>query len=298
MLLNSIVGVLTLNGDPFRSNLFFSLLKNRSHSVYVQHFSRSWIYIALAKLKGIKTIVRFHNDEIKYWRSVHGPSNYFEYPKFLIKLGLICVSQWLCLKLSDDCVFLTVSEKLRLAPSCSKATLIGPIGEPLSREKRSSGANKRQQAIFVGNLTFRPNLEALKFIINHIALVLGDWEICIVGQKPNQAIDLPKNILLVGPVDDLASFYMNASLVLAPVEMGEGIKMKIFEALQYGCPVLATRRALRGYENFNRVIPIGNEPSSIKTAVDKISNLENEDFDEFLQRQGEFKGEWRRAIGI
>ena len=56
------------------------------------------------------------------------------------------------------------------------------------------------------------------------------------------------NVVIVGAVDDLAPWYAGASLVLAPVFSGGGMKVKIAEALMHGKRVLASRSAAIGYE--------------------------------------------------
>ncbi len=55
----------------------------------------------------------------------------------------------------------------------------------------------------------------------------------------------------VGRVEDLADFYHNIDAVIAPLEFSTGIKIKIGEALAWGVPVLATRNAFDGFQDFH-----------------------------------------------
>ena len=50
----------------------------------------------------------------------------------------------------------------------------------------------------------------------------------------------------VGRVDDLASVYENARLVLLPTISGHGLSIKTVEAMASGLPLIATCHALRG----------------------------------------------------
>jgi len=54
-------------------------------------------------------------------------------------------------------------------------------------------------------------------------------------------VDSFDNVVLMGPVADLAAFYESVDLVINPVEFGTGLKIKNCEALCYGLPLLTTR---------------------------------------------------------
>ncbi|MDD5629877.1 MAG: glycosyltransferase family 4 protein, partial [Elusimicrobia bacterium] len=59
--------------------------------------------------------------------------------------------------------------------------------------------------------------------------------------------DLP-GITVTGTVDDVKPYLQRASVFVAPIRLGEGIKGKILEALAMGLPVVATTRSLRGLQ--------------------------------------------------
>lgn len=52
---------------------------------------------------------------------------------------------------------------------------------------------------------------------------------------------------ILGKVDDLADYYSQIDIALAPIRLGGGVKVKIIEALMNYRPVLATRYALEGF---------------------------------------------------
>lgn len=55
-------------------------------------------------------------------------------------------------------------------------------------------------------------------------------------------------VRLLGYLDQLADFYAQADLVVAPMLMGSGLKMKVGEALAFGRPVIGTEIGLEGFE--------------------------------------------------
>ena len=73
-----------------------------------------------------------------------------------------------------------------------------------------------------------------------------------VGSSPTPAVlslarDVP-GVTVTGTVDDVKPYLEDATVFVAPIRLGEGIKGKILEAFSCGLPVVATRRSLRGLE--------------------------------------------------
>ncbi|AWI91515.1 hypothetical protein C0214_03480 [Methylobacterium sp. DM1] len=55
-------------------------------------------------------------------------------------------------------------------------------------------------------------------------------------------------VRLLGYLDRLEDFYAQADVVVAPMLMGSGLKMKVGEALSFGRPVIGTEIGLEGFE--------------------------------------------------
>jgi succinoglycan biosynthesis protein ExoO len=53
-------------------------------------------------------------------------------------------------------------------------------------------------------------------------------------------------VTALGEVDDLAPWYARAAVVICPIEVGTGVKIKVVEALRYGKAVVATPAAVQG----------------------------------------------------
>jgi succinoglycan biosynthesis protein ExoO len=97
----------------------------------------------------------------------------------------------------------------------------------------------------------------------------------IVG-RIGQVLNGTPGVNVIGNVQDVAAHYMTAAVVLCPVTVGTGIKMKMLEALRYGKAVVATPAAVEG-------VPSGNERAWItenslaacaKSIVDVLTNSE------------------------
>lgn len=104
----------------------------------------------------------------------------------------------------------------------------------------------RKVAGLLANFDYPPNRAALSRLRETWAPVLNrlGYEVVIGGYgSVGLGTDSVKSMGPVGKVDD---FYAEIDLVLAPVESGGGMKVKVIEALSRGLPVLADRHAVDG----------------------------------------------------
>jgi glycosyltransferase involved in cell wall biosynthesis len=123
----------------------------------------------------------------------------------------------------------------RYVPNVIDVTRITPVSP--------SGAHR---LLFVGDFTYPPNREALGFLVDEVLPVLWraipDVRLSAVGTG---LADVPRDRRIDAPgfVEDLASAYGAADVVLVPLLRGGGSPLKFVEALAYGLPVVATAHA-------------------------------------------------------
>jgi glycosyltransferase involved in cell wall biosynthesis len=110
--------------------------------------------------------------------------------------------------------------------------------------------------LFLGSLDWRPNLDAVRQLLDHIFPAVRRAEpsarLCIVGRNApkwlvarvtaTEAVELHADVADVRP-------YLAASRVLAvPLRIGGGSRLKILEALACGLPVVSTRIGAEGLD--------------------------------------------------
>ena len=67
----------------------------------------------------------------------------------------------------------------------------------------------------------------------------------------------------LGIVESPSSFYSIINVALSPIRFGGGLKIKVFEALSFGKPVLATRHSVDGFpKNIEDVVTVVNDIST------------------------------------
>ena len=105
---------------------------------------------------------------------------------------------------------------------------------------------------FIGT-AFYANTEAAEYISQHIAPAFADdseIQFVIAGNGfESYAAKLGKpNLVITGFVESLEEFYKNVDVILSPVSIGGGMKVKVAEALKYNKKIIASTFTLIGYE--------------------------------------------------
>jgi O-antigen biosynthesis protein len=100
--------------------------------------------------------------------------------------------------------------------------------------------------MFLGGFDHRPNGDAVEwFVANVWPKLEKDARIgrfLIVGAKPSENIKAMANdrIIVTGRIEDLEPVFAQSRAMVVPLRYGAGVKGKIYTALAYGIPIIAT----------------------------------------------------------
>lgn len=123
---------------------------------------------------------------------------------------------------------------------CISAT----AGPPLDLEPGASNL------LFVGGLDWPPNRRAIEFLLEAVKPrleALGcPFHLRFVGSGTERYAGIP-GVSAGGFVRDLPAEYRRAAISLCPVWEGGGANVKLAESIQFGCAVLASDHAARGF---------------------------------------------------
>ena len=126
---------------------------------------------------------------------------------------------------------------------------------PVPREipGRLSGFEDRRDILFIGGFEHPPNVDGvLHFVLDTYPVIkqqLPDLKFYVLGSKPtSEVLNLATDpsIIVTGYVDDLAPYFNQIRLSVAPLRYGAGVKGKILTSLSYGLPVVASNIAIEG----------------------------------------------------
>ena len=131
--------------------------------------------------------------------------------------------------------------------------------------------------LFVGNLTYPPNVAAAQSLAHDVLPELRrlrpaatvdlvgayDVRLAAVGKEPG--------VHLRGFVADLVGAYAAADVIVAPMRLGAGTRIKILEAFAYGRPVIATPQAVAGLHVRDGVeVLLGDTPAEVAACADRV----------------------------
>lgn len=110
--------------------------------------------------------------------------------------------------------------------------------------------------LFLGSLDWRPNLDAVTLLLEetfpNILSRTPNSHLDIVGRNPptwlRQQADAISHVELHANVPDVRPFLWRAGMLVVPLRIGGGSRLKILEALATGCPVLSTRVGAEGLD--------------------------------------------------
>jgi glycosyltransferase involved in cell wall biosynthesis len=196
-----------------------------------------------------------------------------------------------------------------LAPEVASRVRISPFGLALPPLADPQGAQP-ESILFVGNFTHRPNRDAALWLAREIMPA-------VLAQQPQARLRVvgssaPPEILAltsaaVEVISDAPSIepYMDAAaVVVAPVRVGGGMRMKVLQALAAGKAVVTTSRGSEGFDCFAEPPPLAlaNDADTFATTIATLLGEPEERLDlgrrarSFAERHYS-PGAWAQRLG-
>ena len=132
--------------------------------------------------------------------------------------------------------------------------------------------------LFVGNFAYEPNIDAaLYFSTDIFPLIVKDVpnvKLFLVGNAPPPEIcSLRSNnqIEVTGQVTSLVPFYKHANVVVCPLRIGGGVKVKVLEALGFGKAIVSTSVGAQGLDlSTYRAVAVADEVADFAENVVRL----------------------------
>lgn len=127
---------------------------------------------------------------------------------------------------------------------------------PAAVEARSAArtATTVRRIGFIGSLDYRPNQEAVQWIVSELAPRLDEFEIHLAGSRAPQWLRdrmASSRIVFRGEVPDANAFLDELDVVVVPIFSGGGMRIKILDAMACGRVVVSTTIGAEGIDAKN-----------------------------------------------
>ena len=163
----------------------------------------------------------------------------------------------------------------------SRITVV-PTGVDLAQFRPDSNAKPGSNLLFVGAMDWEPNVDAMEYFSAEIwPLVLAQMpeaKLRIVGRDPVERVRrlASQSVEITGRVPDVCEHLREAAVVVVPLRIGGGTRLKIYEAMAAGRAVVSTAVGAEGLDvNHGRDIVLANTPRSFADAVLTLLRDEN-----------------------
>jgi polysaccharide biosynthesis protein PslH len=126
--------------------------------------------------------------------------------------------------------------------------------------------------LFFGAINYFPNSDGLKYFLASIFPHLPEAKLRVVGHTPEALFALASDrVEMKGWVDDVRLEIAKAAVVIAPLRVGGGTRLKILEAMSMGKPIVSTPEGAEGLEVVDgRDLLLASDPQQFAAKVKQI----------------------------
>lgn len=125
----------------------------------------------------------------------------------------------------------------------------------LLKEKSLEFSQSEKALLFIGTLSWEPNIQGLLWFIKEVWPRLRKAEpdvvLYLVGDKADNRLKKhakTENIVFCGFIEDLEGYFQKARLAIVPLQFGSGMKVKVLDFMYRGLPLLTTSVGAEGIE--------------------------------------------------
>jgi glycosyltransferase involved in cell wall biosynthesis len=169
-----------------------------------------------------------------------------------------------------------------------------PVPNATRPPAAASAAAHHHDLIFVGNLSYEPNVAAASWLCEEVMPLLENVSLALVGSRPAARVwDLANSrVTVAADVPEVTPWYAGAAVAVAPILAGGGTRTKVIEALAHRRAVVATTAAVEGLElaDADGSVVVADTPEAFAGACRRL--LEDPGLAARLASRGE---EWVRA---
>ena len=183
----------------------------------------------------------------------------------------------------DGCILTSGREESIVREHASgTATTAVPNGVDIDYFQPDGATPDPENIVFVGVMHYRPNVDAAVYFIREILPVIRRQHpnatfTIVGGGAPAELRRLASpNVLLTGEVPDTRPYVSRAGVVVVPMRMGSGTRLKVLEGLAMRRPMVSTALGCEGITaRDGQHLLIADEPAEFARAVLRIMADQN-----------------------
>jgi glycosyltransferase involved in cell wall biosynthesis len=181
---------------------------------------------------------------------------------------------------ADRCVAVTEEDAARMrevVPGLPVTVVPDGVVERLA-DPMGGSPDGPPTVTFVANFAYEPNLDAARHLLDDIAPRVDArvggvcWQL-VGNDPPPDLLDRAarrQNVLITGRVPYVAPYLDGADVVLCPLRVGGGVKVKVLEALAHGCAVVTTPVGAQGLGSATSGLVVAEGPEDLAARTSRL----------------------------
>ncbi|MFL6213165.1 MAG: glycosyltransferase [Blastocatellia bacterium] len=129
-----------------------------------------------------------------------------------------------------------------------------PTGVDTEYFRPLGGATEAAELVFTGSMDWLPNEDGICYFVESVLPLIAesvpDVKLTVVGRNPTARLlalaDADRRIKVTGRVEDVRPYIDRAAAYVVPLRIGGGTRLKIYEAMAMGKPVISTTIGAEG----------------------------------------------------
>lgn len=238
-----------------------SFFQSRIDAIGPDHIfaNYAWISQSLSRLKHNASTFAITHDVWHLRQRLDGKSTNFESP-----ISKNLEIEWL--ECAQNIVSISREDLMQFKRALPRKKHIY-VPKPVSVSPMTDPAGS-QSLLFVGSNN-PANREGIQWFLENC------WEL-ITRQVPQASLDIcgsveiekaPTAVRTHGRVPDLNPFYEKSAVVIVPLQIGSGMKIKLVEAAAFGKPFVSTSIGLQGLDFLASFAPSRDQPEAFAESV-------------------------------
>jgi glycosyltransferase involved in cell wall biosynthesis len=143
----------------------------------------------------------------------------------------------------------------------------------------SGDARQLSDIVFCGSMDWLPNVDAVLYFLSEVLPLIRDRlpgaTFTIAGRSPDakilKAVKDLKGVCVTGKVKDMRPYLWGSKISVVPIRIGGGTRLKIYECMAAGVPVVSTKVGAEGLRyNDGEDIVLACDPGEIADACVRL----------------------------
>lgn len=176
----------------------------------------------------------------------------------------------------DVCVTVSEHDKkslFKLVPEVR--AVVVPNGVDTNYFSPQTNAEQKKQVVFIGSMNYGPNSDGVLWFYNAVFPLIKqeirDIQFWVVGSNPSPDImklDGDPNVKVTGFVEDVRPYIARASVIVVPIRLGSGTRLKILDAWSMEKAIVSTTVGAEGLAAVHREnILLADEPDQFAEGI-------------------------------